>query len=100
MLLLTRAVEVCGVADLGFYLLLAIAVVVVRDHGDDHAALVAAGDLERVAAVVALVRVAVAHAVADLTRRRLVRVRQPELQLRQAYQMGREDHAAGVAGPT
>ena len=55
-LLLGISEEVRGVAELGLHLLLAVAVVVIRDEGDDDPALVAAGDLECAAVVVELVR--------------------------------------------
>ena len=51
-----EAVQIRGEADLGFDFFLAIAEIVVGDDRDHHAALVAAGHLERAAVVVELVR--------------------------------------------
>ncbi len=61
--------------------------------------LIAAGELERIAAVVFFVLVAPAHAVSALTGGGLVIVRQAEIFLLQAGDVRREDDAAGVAGP-
>src|SRR6202034_3951778 len=56
-LFLREAEEACGVADLRLHFFLAVAVVVVRNHGDDHALLIASTDFERLAIVVQLVGV-------------------------------------------
>ena len=93
------AEEVGGVADLGFDLLLAVAVVVVGDEGDDDAALVAAGDLEGAAVVVEFVLGLPAHAVALLALGGVGDVGQAEFLLGEGDEVGREDDAAGVAGP-
>ena len=98
-LLLDQPQEVGRVADLGLDLLLAVAEVVVRDHCDDDAPLVAGTRLERRTVVVALVRGSPAHAVAALALGGVVEVRQPELLLGEARQVGGEDHEAGVSGP-
>ena len=99
MLFLRVAEEVRRVAELGFHLLLAVAVVVVRDDRHDDPALVAAGDLKRAAVVVELVRRGPAHALALLALGGVGDVRKPDVLLGQRDEMGREDHAAGVAGP-
>ena len=98
-LLLDAAEEVGRVPDLGLDLLLAVAEVVVRDDGDDDAALVAGDQLEGLAVVVALVGVFPAHAVTALALGGLVPGRQAKLLLGQGGQVGSEDDAAGVPGP-
>ncbi len=83
-LLLREAEEVRAVADLRLHFLLAVPEVVVRDQRDHHALGSARGDLERPAVVVQLV---------------LALVGQAEVLLPDPGEMGREDDAAGVAGP-
>ncbi len=97
--LLGLAVEVGGVADLGFDLLLAVAEVGVGDERDDHPAIVAAGDLEGAAVVVAFVLPLPTHPVAPLARGRLRDVGQAEVAFARVDEVRSEDHAAGLAGP-
>ena len=99
MFLFGEAEQIGGVADLRFYFLLAVAVVVVRDDGDHHAAMVARADLEGLAVVVDLVGIAPAHAVAFLPGGGLGHMRQAERGFIHTDQVRRQDHAAGVAGP-
>ena len=98
-LLLHAAEEVGRVPDLGLDLLLAVAEVVVRDDGDDDAALVASHALEGLAVVVELVLALPALAVAALTLGGLLPGGQAQLLLGQGGQVRGEDDAAGVAGP-
>ena len=98
-LLLHAAEEVGRVPDLGLDLLLAVAEVVVRDDGDDDAALVAGHALEGLAAVVELGLVLPALAVAALALGGLLPGGQAQLLLGQGGQVRGEDDAAGVAGP-
>ena len=98
-LLLHAAEEVGRVADLGLDLLLAVAVVVVRDDGDDDAALVAGHELEGLAVVVELALLAPAHAVAPPALVGLLPRGQPQLLLGQGGQVRGQDDAAGVPGP-
>ena len=98
-LLLCVAEQVRRVADLGLDFLLAVAEVVVGDHGDDHATGVAGAGLERLAAVVELVRLRPAHAVASLAVGGLAGVRQSEGHLGDPGEVRRKDDRAGVAGP-
>src|ERR1700733_1293570 len=98
-LFLREAEEVCSEADLRLHFLLAVTVVVVRNHGDDHALLIASADLEGLAVVVKLVGVAPAHAVAALARGGFRRARQAERGFFHADQMRSQNYAAGVAGP-
>ena len=98
-LLLHAAEEVGRVADLGLDLLLAVAVVVVRDDGDDDAPLVASHEFEGLAVVVELGLILEAHAVAALALGGVLEARQPQLLLGQGGQVRGEDDAAGVAGP-
>src|SRR5208283_3393765 len=65
-LLLARPIKIGRIADLRFDLLLAIAVVVVRNEGDNDAGFVAAGQFERLSVVVEFPLVLPAHAVAAL----------------------------------
>ena len=97
--LLGLAHQVGGEADLGLHFLLAVAEVVVGDEGDHDAARGAAGELERLAVVVALIGRFPADAVAALALGGLVEAGQAEFGLGQAHQVGREDDAAGMAGP-
>src|SRR5664279_5388164 len=64
--LLAQAVKVRRVADLRLDLLFAITKIIVRDDRYNHAGLVAAGELERLAVVVKFPLVLPAHAVAAL----------------------------------
>ena len=98
-LLFSQPEKVGGVADLGLDFLLAVAVIVVGNDGDDDAALVARGDLERCAIVIQLVLVLPAHAVSPLARGGVVPVGQAQCFLGEAGQVRRQNHAAGVAGP-
>ena len=98
-LLLHAAEEVGRVPDLGLDLLLAVAEVVVRDDGDDDAALVAGHALEGLAAVVELVLALPALAVTALALGGLLPGWQAQLLLGQGGQVRGEDDAAGVAGP-
>ncbi|MFT3915818.1 MAG: hypothetical protein QM704_17410 [Anaeromyxobacteraceae bacterium] len=98
-LLLAPAPQVGRVGELGLHLLLAVAEVVVGDDRDDHAAGVAGGDLERAAAVVEVALPAPAHPVPALPPGRLALVGQPEVPRAEPHEVGREDHAAGVAAP-
>ena len=66
MFLFAEAVQIRRVTDLGFDFLLAIAVVIVGDDGHDHAAFVAAGQLESLAVVVEFPLVLPARAIAAL----------------------------------
>ncbi|MEW5770722.1 MAG: hypothetical protein AB1831_10215 [Pseudomonadota bacterium] len=97
--LLRAAEQVGGVGDLRLDLLLGVSEVVVGDDRDDHAIHVAAHHLEGGAVVVFLVLVLPAHAVAALPLGGLVPVRQAHGLLGHLDQVGREDHAAAVAGP-
>ena len=99
MLLLHAAEEVGRVPDLGLDLLLAVAEVVVRDDGDDDAALVTGHALEGLAAVVELGLVLPALAIAALALGGLLPGGQAQLLLGQGGQVRGEDDAAGVAGP-
>ena len=99
-LFLGETVEIGRVADLRLHFLLAVAEVVVGDQRDDHTARVAGAELEGVAAVVELALALVAHAVAALPLGRGIPLRESEQMLGHADEMRREDHAAGVAGPT
>jgi hypothetical protein len=85
--------------DLGFDLLLAIPVVVVRDDRDHDAAVIAAADLESSSSVIKLIRLAPAHAVAFLPLGGIGLPREPQVRLLHPDNVRRDDHAAGVAGP-
>ena len=98
-LFLYQAKQVGRVADLGLHLFFAVAKVVVRDDGDDHAALVAGAHLEGTAAVVELLGVFPAHAVATVPSRCVVEVRQPQLPFGEFRQVRGQDHCAGVPSP-
>jgi len=98
-LLLAPAQEVRRVRDLRLHLLLAVAEVVVGDDRDDDAAGVAGRDLERAAAVVAVVLPPPAHAVAALPLGGLGLRRQAQVPRAQPHEVRREDHAARVPGP-
>ena len=98
-LFLAEAVQIRGEADLRLHFLLAIAVIVVGDDRDHHAALVAARHLERAAAVVDFAGIAPAHAVAPLALGGVFVVRQAQSFFLMPDEMRRQNHAAGVAGP-
>src|SRR6478672_9272520 len=66
MLLFAHAIKIGREADLSLDLLLAIAIVIVRDDRHHHATMIATTDFERIALVVKLVFVGPAHAVASL----------------------------------
>ena len=98
-LLLRQAEEIGGEADLGLHLLLAVAVIVVRQDGEDDPGAVPRRDLEGVALVVALFGIAPAHPIRALARRGVVPVGQTQLLLGQARQVRGQQHAARMAGP-
>ncbi len=98
-LFLGQAEEVGRVADLGLHLLLAVAVVVVGENGDDDAALVARGDLEGLSVVVQLLRFLPAHALLALALAGLVPVWQAHFLLGEVHQVRCKDDAAAVAAP-
>jgi hypothetical protein len=91
--------EVGGEADLALHLLLAVAVIVVGNQGDDDAAPVAADQLECAAVVVRLAFLPPAHAVAPLPLGGLIEMRKPQFLLPDAHNMGSQNHTAGVSGP-
>ena len=91
--------KVGGVGELGFHLLFTVTVVVVRDEGDDHAALVPAGDFESSAVVVFFVRGRPAHAVLFLALAGVFSFREAEFLLREGDEMRGENDATGMAGP-
>ena len=91
--------EIGGKADLRFHFLFAVAVIIVREDGDHHAAMIAGADFEGRAFVVEIFRIAPAHAVAALALGGLIEMRQAERGFLHADKMRRENHAAGVAGP-
>ena len=97
--LLDQPKEVCGKAQLGLHLFLAVTEIIVGDDGYNHAVFVARGELEGVAVVVKFILFFPAHAVAALAFRGLVIVRQAGGLFRHLHQMRREDDATGVAGP-
>ena len=99
MLFLRATKEIGGHGDLGLHFLLAVAEVVVGDDRHHHAALVAGADLERLAPVVNLGRVAPAHAVAHLALRGVVAVREAERLLGCGGQVWGEDDQTRVPGP-
>ncbi len=88
MLFFAEAVEIGRIADLRLYFFFAIAVVIVGNHRNNDALLIAAGKFESIAAVVFFVFVAPAHAVFALPRGGLIEVRQAEIFLLQAGQCG------------
>ena len=98
-LLFAIAEQIGGVADLGFDFLLAIAVVIVGDDRDHDAAAIAAGQLERAAAVVRLVRIAPAHAVAALAFGGPIEMGQAQVLLLHAGEVRRQDDAAAMSAP-
>ena len=87
-LFLTHAVEVGGVADLGFDLFFAVAEVVIGDEGDDDAAPVSGGDFEGDAVVIAFVFALPEHAVTALTGGSLFSMRKAEVFFYKLYEMG------------
>ena len=97
--LLSSAEQIGGEADLGLHLFLAVAEIVVGDQRDHHPRRIAAGDLERVAVVVALVVALVAHPVADLAGGGQAAVGKAQGLLGQRGEMRRKDDRPGVAGP-
>jgi len=97
--LLGQTEQVGGIADLGLDLFLAVAVIVVGDDGDDDAALVAGGDLERRTFVVKLGGIAPAHAVGALALAGVLPAGQAEGLLAQLVEVRRQDHAAAMARP-
>ena len=97
---LAQAVQVGREADLGFDFLLAVAVIVVGDHRDHHAAVVAAADLEGIPVVIEFVFAFPAHAVAALALGGVALVRQAQRGfLHRPHQVRRQNHATCVAGP-
>src|ERR1700693_5859190 len=99
MLFLTESIQVRSVADLGFDLLLAITEVVVGNDRDNHSAFIAAGQLESQAVIIEFSLVVPAHAVAAVTLRGGIQVRQTELFLSDLCQVRRENNATSVPGP-
>ena len=99
-LLFGPAHQVACVTDLGFDLLFAVPIVVVRNQGHDDAVAIPAGQLERGPAVVQFGRVTPAHVVGTLPLRRLALVRQSQFLFRQLCQMRSQDHATGVPRPS
>ena len=98
-LFLGVAKKICRVADLRLHFLFAIAVIIIRDDGDDDAVFIAAGELERVAAIVDFVFGLPAHSVAALAVGRLVEGREADGFFRRLDKVRRENHAARVAAP-
>ena len=99
MLFLRAAQQVRGVAQLRLDLLLAIAVVVVGDQRDNDALCRSARSLEGLAIVVEVALVAPAHTVAFLPFGRFRHMGQSDLPLRDALQVGSQDHCARVPAP-
>ncbi len=77
------AVQVGREANLGFHFFLAVTVVIVREHRDDHASFGSARELERLAFVVSLGLVPPAHPIAALPFGCIIEVRQAELFFRE-----------------
>ena len=98
-LLLGVAEQIRRVRDLGLDLFLAVAEVVVGDHGDDHAAGVPCAHLEGLATVVPLVVGLPAQAVSLLPGRGDADVRQAEALLGHRHQVRSEDDRPGVPRP-
>ncbi len=98
-LFFANAEQIGGVTDLSLDFLLAIAVIVVGDDRNHHAAAIAAGQFERAAAVIRLVRIAPAHAVAALAFGGLIEMRETQVFLLHAGEMRRQDDAAGMPAP-
>ena len=97
--LFSVAQQVGGIADLGFDLLLAVAVVVVGDQRDNHAVGIPAGDLECGAVVVEFVLGLPTHAVLLLTIGGIRDVGQAEVFLFKLSELGCKNDTSGVAGP-
>ena len=98
-LLLALSIKIRRVADLRLDLFFAITEIIVGDDGHNHAGLVAAGELERLAVVVKFPLVLPAHPIAALAFGGLIPMRQARGFLRHLNKMRGENHAAGVAGP-
>ena len=99
MLLFAHSEQIRREADLRFHLFFAIAVVVVGQNSDHHAALIAAGDLESRSTVIEILFFLPTHPIAALALGGNAHMRQSDVFLLHAYQMWRQDDAARVPGP-
>src|SRR5271166_5719407 len=98
-LFLTKAKQVSREAYLSFDLLLAIAEIVVGDHGDDNPAFVTEGQFESHAVIVEFALLFPTCMVAALTLGGLLPRRESQLFFGKLRQVRRQDDATGVAGP-
>src|SRR5207244_11972721 len=100
MFLLAPTKKVGRITDLGFDLLLAIAVIVVGNQSDNDAGFIPASELEGLAIVVELPFIAPAHSVPPLAFAGPIPVRQTGAFLGQLGELRRAADASGVTGPT
>ena len=91
--------EIGGVAELGFDLLFAVAVVIVGNERDHGAAGIARGDFESRTVIVEFVFRFPAHAIVLLPVGGLREVGESQILLLEFGELGCENHASGVAGP-
>ena len=99
MFLFGHAEQVGRVTQLRLDFFLAVTEIVIRQHGHDHAALVARRQLECLAIIVQFIGGFPAHAVVLLSIGGLADMRQAGILLGHSHQVRGEDHATGRPGP-
>ena len=98
-LLFGQAIQVRRITDLGLYFFFTISEVVIGNYCDNNSRNVSCTDFECRPSVVAFIGRRPTHAIAALTRCRIVEMRQTQLLLGARSEVGSEDHASAVTGP-